>query len=272
MTATDPLCGPQDPGLAEMQKAFTAALWQPDGELPPSVSGLREAQRIKRFSVYRNNVNASLAAALTARFPVVERLVGAEFFCAMALVFIRTAPPKSPVLSEYGEAFPSFLESFEPVAALPYLPDVARVEWARNRAYHAADAAPAAISVLAKVAPTHLAAMRFAIHPAATLLASPYPIVSIWNTNTHDAIVKAVGPDLAGECAIITRPALEVLVTPIPAAAHTFLSALALKETLGDAATKAAFAMPRFDLSQTLAIAFGCGWIVDVLMPQTPET
>ncbi len=272
MTATDPICAPKDPGLAEMQKAFAAALWQPDGELPPSISGLREAHRNKRFNVYRNNVNASLAAALTARFPVVERLVGAEFFRAMALVFIRTAPPNSPVLSQYGEAFPSFLERFEPVASLPYLPDVARLEWARNRAYHAADAAHAAITKLANVAPRHLPGVRFAIHPAAALLASPYPIVSIWTTNTHDDMVKAIGLDLTGECALVTRPGLEVLVTTLPDASHSFLAAIALGRTLGDAATTAHCAMPGFDLSQTLAIAFGCGWISDIQIPQAPAT
>lgn len=258
--------------LAELQLAFATALMQPDGELPAAIGGSSEAQRVKRFNVYRNNVNASLAAALAARFPVVERLVGEEFFRATALVFIRTNPPQSPVLSQYGETFPAFLEQFEPASTLPYLPDVARLEWARNRAYHAADAAPAAISALAEVAPSHLADVRLALHPATALVAAPYPIVSIWATNTHDAIVKPIGPDTGSECALITRPALEVLVTPLPMASLPFAEALAMGSTLCEAATKASASGPGFDLPATLAAIFGNGGISKVLLPAKEKT
>jgi hypothetical protein len=272
MSATDPLFDTERMGLAGLQRTFAAALLQPDGDLPPAISAHSAAQRLKRFNVYRNNVNASLAATLAARFPVVERLVGAEYFRAMALVFIRSNPPSSPVLSEYGEAFPSFLEQFEPAAALVYLPDVARLEWARARAYHAADAEPAAIAALADVAPGQLAGIRFVLHPAASFLASPYPIVSIWATNTHDATVKPIGPDAGGECALVTRPALDVLVTPLPAASSAFLAAVALGEPLGEAAAKAHAAASGFDLSATLVAAFGSGWITKILLPAEPET
>ena len=267
MSGTDPLRDTEHTGLAALQRTFAAALLEPDGDLPPAVSAQSAAQRIKRFNVYRNNVNASLAAALAARFPVVERLVGAEYFRAMALVFIRTNPPTSPVLSQYGEAFPSFLEQFEPAAALVYLPDVARLEWARNRAYHAADAKPAAIAVLSDIAPRQLAGVTLVLHPAASFLASPYPVVSIWITNTHDATVKPIGPDAGGECALVTRPELEVLVTPVPAASSAFLAAVAHGEPLGEAAAKAHAAAPGFDLSATLVTAFGSGWITKVLLP-----
>jgi hypothetical protein len=176
------------------------------------------------------------------------------------------------VLAEYGETFPSFLFEFEPVSTLPYLSDVARLEWARNRAYHSADAPPADIASLAKIAPSHLADVRLVLHPAAAFLASPYPIVSLWATNTHDAIVKPIGPDAGGECALVTRPALDVLVTPLPTTSSPFVEAIAIGTPLGEAAAKAQATEPGFDLSATLAAVFGSGGLSDIVLPADAET
>ncbi len=77
--------------------------------------------------------------------PSIERLVGEDFFKGAASLFIgASSSHPRPVLIEYGEAFPAFLESFEPARGLPYLADVARLEWLRHAAYHAADRVPLA--------------------------------------------------------------------------------------------------------------------------------
>ena len=57
-------------------------------------------------------------------------------------VFVREQPPRSPLLAIYGDEFADFIAAFEPARELPYLADVARLEAARTRAYHAADATP----------------------------------------------------------------------------------------------------------------------------------
>jgi hypothetical protein len=97
----------------------------------------------RRFNVYRNNVAASLTDALATGFPVIAKLLGEEFFRAMAGVFLRAHPPGDPRLQLWGGKFPGFLARFEPVAHLPYLPDMARLELGLRQSYHAADAAPA---------------------------------------------------------------------------------------------------------------------------------
>ena len=96
----------------------------------------------KRFGVYRNNVIAGLVSSLAARFPVVGRLVGDEFFGAMARCYVIDQPPRSPVLLLYGDTFPEFIENFVPAGSIEYLADVARLEFAKGRAYHATDASP----------------------------------------------------------------------------------------------------------------------------------
>lgn len=259
--------GEIDAGIAPLQRVFAAALMRPELPAPAGIAGRSEAQRTRRFNVYRNNVHASLAAALAARFPVVERLVGSEFFRAMALVFIERHPPASPVLAEYGGRFPAFLEVFEPVTELLYLPDVARLEWLRNLAYHAEDAVPAAISALAEVPAGELVHVRLVPHPAMSWLASDYPIVSIWRTNTHDESVRPLGADAAGEIALVTRPGLDVLVTGLPAGGGAFVAAIERGANLGTAACEAGEDTPAFDLPATLAALFGSGAITRIDLP-----
>ena len=66
-----------------------------------------------------------LTEALEAAFPVVRKLVGDEFFRAMAGVYLRTHPPKTPLMMFYGEAMPQFLSRFGPTKKFGYLPDIA---------------------------------------------------------------------------------------------------------------------------------------------------
>src|SRR5262245_42124274 len=82
-----------------------------------------------RLRVYRHHVLRSLETALSATFPTVQTLVGDEFFGGMARHFVANNPPKQPVLSEYGADFPAFVEGHAPAGGLPYLADVARLDW-----------------------------------------------------------------------------------------------------------------------------------------------
>jgi hypothetical protein len=214
-----------------------------------------EPARDRRMAVYRNNVAASLVGVLRAHFPVTQRIVGEEFFEAAAVAFVRRAPPVSPVLAEYGGGFAAFLEGFAPAAELPYLPDVARLEWARIVAYNAADDAPIGIERLA--AASDLGAVRLRLHPAVQVVASPWPIVSIWETNTHDAEARRIGPDADGESALVTRPALDVRVARLPPDAPSFLDAVRRGLPLAEAAADV-------DLASTLATLFTAGAIAGI--------
>ncbi|SLN43652.1 hypothetical protein AQS8620_01733 [Aquimixticola soesokkakensis] len=135
-----------------------------------------------RFCVYRNNITHSLSRALASRFAVIERLVGGAFFAAMAREFLHAHPPRSPVLHAWGAAFPAFLDDFAPVAHLPYLSAVARLELARGRAYHAADAPPADARALAQAA-QEPARLYLDLHPSVQSLCAPQAFVSIWRAN-----------------------------------------------------------------------------------------
>jgi hypothetical protein len=157
--------------IAALQGEFARGLL----DRVPSVAGLTAGHR---FAVHRNNVYAGLVGVLQARYPVIERLVGEEFFGAAAQAFITASPPSSPVLLVYGEGFAAFLAGFEPAACLPYLPDVARLEWLRHAAFHAADCLPLTAADLAPAAGRE-EELIFEVHPSLGLISSPFPALSI---------------------------------------------------------------------------------------------
>lgn len=228
------------PELTALQARMSRALL--NGAEPAPAEITNEA----RFAIHRNTVFVGLIETLRSTFPVIGRLVGEDFFRAAARAFAADHPPKSPVLAEYGEGFAGFLEEFEPARELPYLADVARLEWLRNLAFHAPDRARLAFSALEAIPPGDVGGLRFEFHPSAGLIASPYPIVSIWRTNTHDADVEFIGPDLPGEAALVIRPKRRVMTLPLTIAEHGFVAALMCGKTLREASmTDSVYAFAR---------------------------
>jgi len=266
------------PSLADLQTEFAAALADPALPAPaglgnaaaPAGLGRRTAlAQSRRFDVYRNNVMVSLIEAMEATFPAVRRLVGADFFKAVAKVYIRRAPPRTPVLLLYGEGFGDFLDGFEPAAGVPYLGDVARLEWARLAAYHAADAEPLSIARLAGLPQEVLPGLRFALHPSLRLLRSRFPVASLWAAASGADPVRAVDMK-TGEDVAVLRPMLSVDVRVLPAGGHAFLAALAGGACLGAAAETAAAAAVDFDLAAHLQGLFSLGAVAALWLPE-PE-
>jgi hypothetical protein len=119
--------------LRELQAAFAAHV--AGGDAAPRLTSLVTPSPA-RLDVYRHHVFHSLAAALAETFSTVHALVGADFFHAMARAFVAQELPRQPVLGEYGEDFPRFVGAYVPARGLAYLADVARLDWALNRAFH----------------------------------------------------------------------------------------------------------------------------------------
>ena len=169
--------------LRDLQGAMAASVLQ--GTDAPLASIVR-ADGIAfdgRLQVYRNNTFSSLTAALKDSFPVVCQLVDERFFGYAAQEYIRAHPPRAPRLAEYGGDFAEFLGGFEPVRHLAYLPDVARLEWAVNAAYHAADAPKHDPARIAAVPQDRYPRLAFAAHPSVRLFASEFPVDRIWQVH-----------------------------------------------------------------------------------------
>ena len=241
--------------MPDWQSNFARALCDAGLPVPEGVIAHNSETPKERFAVYRNNRMVSLLEALEAHFLATRKIVGEEFFKAAARRFIAEEPPRSPIMVFYGEAFPNFLVNFEPARSVPYLADVAKLEAARTRAYHAADAKPLTGHALAAADPDVLAAMRFTLHPSLEIVPSSYPVVTIYAMNSGEMELAPI-MDWRGEDALIIRPELQVEVRRISLGARIFLHNLADKKTLGEAAATALAADANFNVAENLAALF----------------
>jgi hypothetical protein len=220
--------------MSMVLSGFAASVIDPARPVPHGVVGPHGRSDAKRFAVYRNNVHVGLVGALEARFPVVRRLVGEEFFTAMARVYVGAEKPNSPVLMHYGDTFPGFIAGFAPAATLPYLADVATLEARWSDAYNAADIEPIGPAALADVPPDRLGQAVLRRHPAAALVSSRHAIGSIWSAHQGEQVV----PVNAGvpEAVLVVRPGVEVKLHVLPQEDLAFASSLLAGEPLGLAA------------------------------------
>lgn len=239
------------------QSAFAAALLDPALPCPTGLRAWNGSDPKARLAVYRNNVVSSLIDALADNFPVVLALVGEEFFRAMSGVFVRRHPPRSRLLAFYGEEFADFIECFDPAQSLPYLADVARLEMARVKAYHAADA-PALAPEAVQAALSHteqLPWLRFRLHPSVQALESRHAMVSIWAAHQLDGEVE-LGDCERPEQALVMRSGLELVVVPLGAGGARFCAALGQGMPLGEAGGRVMQEQPSFDLQSALGALF----------------
>lgn len=250
--------------LSDVQAEFAAALADPVVEVPGGVAGPDGGPAPRRFAVYRNNLIAGLVDVVAGVFPAVKRVVGDDFFNAMARDYVRAEPPKSPVLMEYGAGFPAFIADFEPADSLTYLPDVAAIEWAWREAYNAAEAVFLGPADLAGIAEADLPALTFSLHPSLRIVRSAYPVLTIWRMNRHDASIAPVDLGAGGEDTLIVRPEAEVATRLLSAGGARFIEALAAGGSLSDAADLASLADQEFDLAANIAGLIESGGIVSL--------
>lgn len=250
------------PRLAERQRDFAAALLDPELPVPPGLVGPDGEPSLKRFSVYRNNVVAGLTETLKDAYPAVHRLVGTDFFRAMARVYVAIEPPRSPIMLDYGAGFPDFIGSFEPAASLPYLADVARIERAWTKAYHAPEASPLELAAFAAIDPDQLPAIRLRLHPSVRFVRSRFPALTIWQMNVGDSVAAPLDLDAGGEDALIVRPLADVEVRLLPAGSFEFVQELANESSILAALEAGLTANPRFDLAANLSDLTQSGAVV----------
>ena len=227
--------------------AFSRALLDPDVATPTVVAGPKSKAAVKRYNVYRNNVTVSLINALAAAFPATLRITGVDFFRAMARFYVRSTPPSSPLLFEYGRDFPDFIEQYEYAQSVPWLADVARIDRAWLNAYHAADVQPLMQHELAAIPSEQLPNIVLEPHPATRVIRSRFSAVTVFTASRSDgpaSHIEVVEP----EDALVTRPALEVEVRRLPPGGAIFLGRLMTGESLGAAASAAFSESPSFDL------------------------
>jgi len=242
--------------LRDLQAAFAAQLLGGDSaDLAAEVLG-DAIPAAARLRVYRHHVFESLGSALAATFPTVQALVGADFFRRLARAFVGQSPPDQPVLAEYGAGFPAFIAGHDAARELPYLADVASLDWALNLAFHAPAGGRLAAADLAALPADRLPSLRLALAPGTTLISSSYPLDRIWAASQPDAPAGTVDLDGGGVHLLVLRRTGDAAFVALSAAEATFVAGLTEGLSLEEAACRAASG---FDLSASFARLLGLG-------------
>lgn len=233
-------------------QAMDAVLAGDAGALDPWLRG-GEAGRAG-LAVYRNTVAKARADALAGLYPTVQRLVGADWFREAALTFARRTPPSSPVMDDYGEGFPDWLEAFPPARDLPFLAPAARIDRAWNGSHRALEAPVLSAAQVAAVGPDALFAARAVTHPSARLFWFDWTVPSVWLANRPGRDPDAdVFWDQVPEGLLLVRPRDAVQAHPLGRTQWLFLDSCRRGLPLGRAAASVMIAEPLTDLSRLFA-------------------
>ena len=254
--------GTSMPSLRDAQRRFAASLFAPAGANEPGLA------------VYQRNLRGNFAKVLALEFPVVQKLVGGDYFQSLAWQFQQVEPSRSGNLHGIGATFASFLRGRFGGGNLGYLGDVADVEWAVEQSLIAADADAAFdLNAFAAAPADQHERLRFELHPALRLVRSRYPIVTLWHSHMPDSdgAVAAHREDFrldlssGGENACVLRSAADVSVTALSDAEAGWLDAITQRATLGDALESAMERAPSgaaFDLGALLSRGVRDGWFI----------
>jgi hypothetical protein len=242
------------PDLGTLQELISAAMTDRvrDEQALPLIAD-DEPQARRRLAIYRANIAANATGALAAIFPIVRKLVGEEFFAGLAQAYCAAYPSASGDLNELGEHLADFLPAFAPAQSLPYLPDVARLEWLAHQAHYAADHAPLDVTTLAGLTEDDYARLAVTLHPAVALLSSAYPLFRIWEVHQDDYRGElAVDLGSGGEHIVVYRPQFRATVAKLASGEAAFLSAVARGSLLGPALEDALHKDPGFNFAASL--------------------
>lgn len=245
--------------LHELQHAFAAAIFDgADAGLLGHCVG-DPGRNARGLEAYRRSVLTNLATAVQATYPIIENIVGEEFLAAACRRYAQTWPSRQADLNAYGDRFADFLANFEAAASLPYLPDVARLEWLIQQVHGAADAPPQDLSRLATTTPAAWGELRFRLDPAHARLASRWPLVRIWQVNQADYTGDFAVDFSQAETALIQRQAGGIAVERLSPGENALLLDLHAGKTLGEAVTQAVAAEAQLDLQTALQRFIGNG-------------
>lgn len=256
------------PPLAEIQRAFLDSLFTGGNAgaevlvLPGDIGAAR------RLDIYRHNVRSNWRGALQAVYPVVLALVGEPFFNEAADRFAEAEPSRSGDLHRFGGGFAAFLASYPHASALAYLPDVARLEWARHESFHAAEHGVMEFAELARVAPESYPRLHFRLHPSTRLVRSDFPVLAIWRANQEGVTVDGhIDLGAGGERVLVFRGDGETRLFALEQADWQFLHCLELGLSLEETADQEGLADNAAFLGEALGRWVGEGVIVSFSLP-----
>lgn len=247
--------------LRELQQQFTAAMLERDNSLATEISINGEVDGSTRLDIYRSSVKGIHTDAIAAVYPVTQQLVGEHFFLGMSLEYLNAHPSTSGNLHNLGVEMADFIRQFSPAESLPYLSDVAAMEWAWHIAFHSADPVDFPLQKLAEIPQEIQPELIFHLKSGSTLLESAYPLIQIWSVHQPDAGDESVDLN-SGDCRlIIHREGFKVSMESLDMDDWNFLNLVNNGLSLQQIAEQ----MPQ--LNELLPNAISQGWLTGFSTP-----
>jgi hypothetical protein len=258
----------------ELQRLLCRALLHPESD-PPALAALAASPRLApaaQLALYRSSIVGSMTRALAATYPVCARLVGEAFFGALASAYIEAHPSRSPDLNDYGAGLAGFLEQFAPARPLPYLPDVARLEWLWQQVFNGPDAPTLTLAAVAAWPEDERARVRLRRPPASGVLASRFPVDRIWEVNQDDYPGEPAA-DLAGGPVrlCVWRCDRVMRLQAVSDVEWMLLEVLADDRSLAEICGRLAPRLDEDELSALLVRALDQGWMTTARNRPIPE-
>ena len=255
--------------LRDAQRTLARALRKPDDTAPGSdLFGAPAAIAVPdRLAVYRNNARQFFRTALALTYPVLQRRVGEDFFRQLATEYRAVHPSRSGDLHWVGAEFPGWLEARLRDSEYAWLADLARLEWACEEAAAAPTRAPVSLQSLAAIPPESLDGVRLRLQPSLRLVASRWPVWSVWSANQAAGagpVDLEAGPE---HCACVATVDAGVAVFRLGIEAYGLLAELRQDASLADALSRTGTTPD--GLAKVLEWAFAHELVVEV-SPSAP--
>jgi hypothetical protein len=245
--------------LRDIQAAFAAHLSGHDQpELVAAIGG-DAPTALQRLQLHRHHVTRSVGAALAATFPTVAAVVGQEFFALLARGFGVGTALEDPVLSRYGEHFPQFVAAAQAMHGLPYLADVARLDWALNVAFHAGLEPRLSAADLAGRPQDSLLSLSARLPAGSSLIESAYPLDLIWQASQPSSSVGKVDLAAGPTCLVVFRRSEDAAFAVLAPSEAAFIERLRRGDRLATAVRYVTQVEEDFDLAATLGRVLGLG-------------
>ncbi len=219
----------------------------------------------QRVSIYRNNIDAALTDNLANIFPVSRAIVGDEFFRQMARSYTRAHPSETGNLGDCGEHLPAFMQTMPELDCLPYLPDIARIDWDCHSSFHAEYAPVLNIDSLNSFSPDDYEHLLFTLHPAVRAVKSEFPIFDIWEFATSNDSSRTV-PDIhsGGQQVLICRRDHAVKVVNVQTDFINLIDQIGRRRPLGETISAILKLHPEYNLQEGLNRLFSFGAVASV--------
>ena len=240
--------------LKSMQRSWLNEMCVKHNTVPTDLHGENCSAR---FEIYRSSWLENMANVMSDTYPVIKKLLGAEFFNAMSQRYIEQYHSRCGDIHLYGEYFVNFIREFEPVRELTYLPDVSRLEWMVHQVFHSADEQIIDISHLASLSMSQLETNAIKLHSGLRLLQSNFPVHDIWRVNQNNFNQHAVvNLDIGSVNLLVFRKDLEVVLLPLSLINYQFIQRLQSTKNIAEAYTNTLLLDPEFDMASVLHVLF----------------